>query len=122
MKVIKDNIVGLFKFMVLLCRTFMPHKQRERVQDTRSPEAEDISGKYEALVGPSEPLVPTETVFCPKCHVVAAQIRRTSRGTEIIQHGRVLVTVSGTRTVTKEGRTVTGFPIQCPHGHTVVIE
>ena len=124
MKVIRNNIVGLFRFIALLFSVFILPSRRIGWEEVgHSLETPDEYEKYKALVGgPSEPLVPTETVFCPKCHVAVTQVRHTVQGTEIIQHGKVLVTVGGNVTITKNGQEMKGLPMRCPNGHIVRIE
>ena len=114
-------------FLKLLFRTFvLPSRKRDWKQEdyaTKATETAEITEKYKTLVGgPSEPLSPAETKFCPRCHVAVAQLRRTNRGTEIIQHGKVLVTVGNNVLTTKDGKEMRGFPLRCPNGHTVGIE
>jgi len=171
MKIIKDNAVGLFRFLGLLFSLFIlpsrtqrseiahekssithvgeatdnnrcPHckqdhncdycddwhycncgywwKAREGriVKDSYEGHEQD---KYESIVGPSVPLIPTETVFCPKCHVLVAQVRHTKHGTEIIQNSKVLV-IAGSNVTIQDGKEIKGFPIRCPNGHIVRIE
>jgi len=120
MKGIKRNIVGLFRFIILLFSLFrpVPRPNKPRVEWDK-PQDQD---KYAALIGPSQPLIVGKTVFCPKCHVPVAQVRHTKHGTEIIQNGRVLVTVGSNVMIGKDDKKTTGFPIQCPNGHTVRIE
>ena len=118
MKAIKRNIVGLFRFTVLLFSLFIPAPRpgKPRLETLR-----EEGDKYEAIIGPSEPLTVAETKFCPRCHVPVAQVSHTKRGTEIIQNGRVLITVGSNVMIGKDGKETTGFPIQCPNGHTVRI-
>lgn len=128
MKVIRDNIVGLFRFVILLFSVFLLPTRKRDLRQRDSPETPSEEGTserkiYETLLGsPSEPLLPAETKFCPICHFLVARVRHTKRGTEIIQHGKVLVTVGGNVTIAKDGKRITGFPIKCPNGHTVRIE
>jgi len=117
MGLIKENIVGLFRFICLLFSSFV-FTSRRRDRET---EGRGVQGKYEALIGPSEPLVPTEIKFCPRCHTPVAQVRRTKEGMQIIRQGKLLVTV-GNVTITKDGQAMRGFPLRCPNGHTVRIE
>lgn len=119
MKAIKRNIAGLFRFIGLLFSLFIPAPRPNAPRPETLREEED---KYEAIIGPSEPLTVVETRFCPKCHQPVCQVRRTKQGVEIIQNGRVLVTVGGNIMISKNGKRETGFPIRCPDGHTVRIE
>lgn len=123
MRIIIENIVGLFRFIGLLFSVLiLPSKSRSREGIDYRPEI-DNPDKYEALLGqPSGPLCPIETKFCPRCHVALCQVSRTKQGIQIIQHGKVLVTVGGNVTVTRDGRETTGFPVKCPSGHIVRIE
>lgn len=173
MRVVRDNIVGLFRFVGLLSSVIMFPLRKRGAQRSRGLEATRIhigevtdnkqcphcnqmhtcdycddwhycdcgywwktreneivkdfyedpkQDKYKSIIGsPSEPLIPTETKFCPKCHVPVAQVRHTKRGTEIIQHGKVLVTV-GSNVIIQNGKRIKGFPFECPNGHTVRIE
>jgi len=118
MKAIKRNIVGLFRFMGLLFLMLIPVPRRTKPRRESLREERD---KYEAIIGPSEPLTVAETKFCPRCHVPVAQVRHTKQGTEIIQNGRVLVTVGSNVMIGKDGKETMGFPIRCPNGHTVRI-
>ena len=118
MKAIKRNIVGLFRFTSLLFSLFIPRRSKPRIEPLR----DEKGDKYAGIIGPSKPLIPTETKFCPQCHVPVAQVRRTKRGTEIIQNGKVLITVGANVIVGKDGKKKTGFTIRCPSGHTVRIE
>ncbi len=112
MKAIRENIVGLIRFIGLLCSMFIAVIRPKLTND---------SDKYRAILGhDSEPLAPTETIFCPKCHVGAGQVRRTKQGTEIIQNGKVPITV-GSNVIIEDGKKMRGFPISCPNGHTVRI-
>lgn len=117
MGLIKENIVGLFRFICLLLSSFVFRPSRR----DRETEGRGVRGKYEALIGPSEPLVPTEIKFCPRCHAPVAQVRRTKEGMQIIRQGKLLVTV-GNVTITKDGQAMRGFPLRCLNGHTVRIE
>lgn len=117
MKAIKRNIVGLFRFIGLLFSLFIPAPKPGKPR-TESLRVEQ--DKYEAIIGPSKPLIPTGTKFCPQCHVPVAQVRHTKRGTEIIQNGKVLVTVGSNVTI-QDGKETRGFPITCPNGHKVRI-
>lgn len=116
MKAISENMVGLFRFIGVLFSVFiLPRKQ---VLET--PDEQD---KYQEILGqPTVPLIPTEAKFCPECHALVCQIRRTKRGTQIIQSGRVLITAGSITTVKKDGKETRGFPMRCPNGHTVRIE
>jgi len=122
MGLIKENIVGLIKFLPILLGLLLPFRQHTRVAEVPVPLHTRESTKYDALVGPSEPLVPTEPLFCPQCHVLVAHLRRTRRGIEIIQNNRVLVTVGGNIIVERGGKTRTGFPLNCPNGHLVEVQ
>lgn len=116
MKAIKRNIVGLLRFIGILFSVFiLPRKPEKEVE---TPDEQD---KYESMIGPSKPLIPIETKFCPKCHRPVAQIRHTKQGTEIIQNGKVLVMVGNVTTKVGDKETK-GFPIRCPNGHIVRIE
>lgn len=118
MKAIKRNIVGLLKFTGLLFLMIIPVSRTSKPR-IETPQKRD---KYEAIIGPSEPLPVAETKFCPQCHVAVAQVRHTKRGTEIIQNGRILATVGSNVIVGKGGKDKGGFPIRCPNGHTVRVE
>ncbi|MBA7676953.1 hypothetical protein ES703_85199 [subsurface metagenome] len=118
MKAIKRNIVGLLRFIGLLFPLFLPAPRPSKPR-IETPQKWD---KYVGIIGPSEPLTVAETKFCPKCHQPVCQVRRTKQGVEIIQNGRVLVTVGSNIMISKNGKKETGFPIRCPNGHTVRIE
>ncbi len=119
MKVIIENIVGLYRFIALLLSFFVPTPKHDRQGVKRL--VKEHEDKYVGIIGPSEPLIPTETKFCPKCHAAVAQVCHSERGTEIIQHGKVLITVGSIMT-TQGGKKLRGFPFRCPNGHTVRIE
>lgn len=150
MKAIKRNIVGLFKFICLLFCFSLPAPRRTpkthqglydlarleahwaRVALLRAsllaslprsgPTLREEGDKYAGVIGPSVPLIPAETKFCPQCHIAVAQVRYTKRGTEIIQNGKVLLTVGGNVIISATGKESTGFPIRCSNGHIMVIE
>lgn len=124
MKAIIRNMVGLFRFMGLLFLLIIPVPRTAKPR-TKTPQEWDKprdQDKYEAIIGPSKPLIPTETVFCPKCHALVCLLSRTREGIQIIQNGKVLVTVGGNIITTVDGKETKGFPIRCPNGHTVRIE
>ncbi len=127
MRVIRENLVGLFKFLFILLGILFPFRlKRERPSQTRyrkeTSREEPVNHKYASFIGPSEPLIPTEPCFCPKCHVLVASLRRTKEGIKIIQNNRVLVTVGGNFTTSEGGKVRTGFPMKCPNGHTVEVQ
>ena len=62
----------------------------------------------------SVPLLPAIPHFCSVCHMLVANTRKTDRGMQIIQNGKVLVTIKGKET--------SDFPISCPNGHKVVLK
>lgn len=120
---IRENIVGLFKFIGLLCSMLIPVKRSSKPTTVYPQESKGLSDKYKAILGhDSVPLTPIETKFCPKCHVATAQLRRTKRGTEIIRNGRTIITVGSNVVIGKDGKEKRGFPIKCPNGHVVRIE
>jgi len=110
---VRENVVGLFRFAGLLFSLFIPAPNPNKTRKE--------GDKYSAIIGPSVPLIPTEPKFCPRCHALVAQVRHTRQGTEIIQRGRVLVTV-GSNVTMQDGKEVKGFPIRCPNGHQVRVE
>jgi len=116
---VRENMVGLFRFIILLFLLLLPvpRGSKRRIETLRDKD----SAKYEGIIGPNIPLIPTEPKFCPKCHALVAQVRHAKDGTEIVQRGRVLVTV-GSNVTMQGGKEVKGFPIRCPNGHTVRIE
>ena len=120
MRAIKNNLIGLANFLCLFARVFLvPHRQQKKPPLRES--VED-STKYASLVGLSvEVISGVEPVFCPKCHVLAAQIRQTNQGTEIILNGKRVITIGGNIIIGKNGKKQTGFPVRCPNGHTVTI-
>jgi len=123
MRAIKRNIVGLLKFSGLLFTLILPRRPEKLQEGQGKGESQQEQDKYMNIIKqPSVPLIPTETVFCPKCHVPVAQVRHTKQGTEIIQNGKVLITVGANIIAGKGGREAKGFPIRCPNGHTVRIE
>lgn len=120
MKVIRENLVGLFRFTGALSALIVPHRSPRR--RAKKPGRQEHS-KYDRLIGPSVKLIaPDESKFCPKCHVLVAQLRHTDKGTQIIQDGRVRLTFAGNITRGKDRREERGFPITCPNGHRVRIE
>lgn len=52
------------------------------------------------------------TIFCPKCHKPAVQIRRTEEKVELRQNGRVLLSLSA------QSRCNT-ISVKCPSGHAI---
>lgn len=122
MKVIRDNILGFLKFVWLLCSMFVPIRMSLRPVAVCE-ETDNKETKYRNIVGhKSEPLIaPSETKFCPKCHVAVAQLRRTKDGIQIVRNGVALVTF-GSNLIIQNGKEVRGFPINCPNGHVVRIE
>ena len=56
-----------------------------------------------------------ENIFCPKCHKMAAQIRRNEERVELRQNGKVLLALSSKST----GNTIS---VKCKSGHSVRVE
>jgi hypothetical protein len=54
-------------------------------------------------------------IFCPKCHKPAAQIKRTEEKVEVLQNGKVLLSLSAQSRGVKIGT-------KCPDGHHVDVE
>lgn len=124
MRAIERNIVGLFKLSGLLFTLILPRRP-ERLQERQDKrrESQHEQDKYMSIIKqPSVPLIPTEAKFCPTCHRLVCQLRQTKRGTQIIQNGKVLVTVGVNIITTVDGKEEKGFPIRCPNGHIVRIE
>jgi len=123
---VKENLIGLLSFLPILLGLFLPFKSKPIEPQFKMPESpgqlNSKDSKYDALIGPSEPLLPTEPVFCPKCHVLAANIRRTKEGIQIVQNNKALVTIGANVIIRRAGKAKTGFPIRCPNGHTVEVQ
>lgn len=115
---IRENIVGLLRFGLVLVGLVMPYKQ----PSMPAYEHPDTKGKYDGLIGPTEPLVAGEPLFCPKCHIFVARIGHTEKGTQIVRNNKVLMTVGDNITIGVDGKAVKGFPIRCPNGHVVGVE
>lgn len=56
-----------------------------------------------------------ESVFCPKCHKLVAQKRVTEERVELVQNGKVLLSLSKQSHGNKIG-------VKCPSGHNVKVE
>jgi len=52
---------------------------------------------------------------CPKCHKLTAEIRNTEERVELVQEGKVLLSLSSKST----GNTIN---VKCPSGHSVKVE
>jgi len=119
MRAIKENIVGLVRFIGLLLLVFIPHPSAVR----RIPkETEQEWDKYGNIIGhASEPLIPTESYFCPVCHVFVAHLRRDGDKVQIIENNKVVLTTANIVVVGKSGKEIKGLPISCPNGHSVRI-
>lgn len=117
-------MISLFRFILILIGLIIPYKRETRV--TQMPVNnehfdEGYDNKYNSMIGLNIPLIPTEPLFCPICHVLVAKLRRTKDGVQIIKGNTVLVTVGGNVTVTHDGRVSKGFPIRCSNGHIVEV-
>lgn len=55
------------------------------------------------------------TIFCPKCHKLAAELIKSEERVELRQNGRVLLALSAKST----GNTIS---VKCPSGHSVKVE
>lgn len=56
-----------------------------------------------------------KNIFCPKCHKLAAQIRKNGERVELVQKGRVLLALSAKSSGNRIG-------VRCPSGHNVKVE
>ena len=56
-----------------------------------------------------------KTVFCPKCHKLAAEIVRNEERVELRQNGKVLLALS----TKSSGNTIS---VKCASGHSVKVE
>ena len=76
--------------------------------------------KYDKLTDSKvEALEEFRPLFCPQCHKLVAQTRKTSHGTEIQQHGKSIISSGNTFVI--KGKKQEGFPISCPDGHRVIV-
>lgn len=55
------------------------------------------------------------SIFCPKCHKLTAQIIRNEDGVKVIQNGKVLLSLG-------KGSSGNSLAVSCPSGHRVKVE
>ena len=54
-------------------------------------------------------------IFCPKCHKLTTEIRNTGERIELVQNGKVLLSLSAKST----GNSIS---VKCASGHSVKVE
>lgn len=117
MRTIKENILGLLRFIMLLCKILpVPQKKYQRLGNVNR----KTGAQGPVPEGPVV-LAPEKGVFCPKCHVFVGHTRLTNNGTQLIQNGKVIITFGNTSYVDGGGKEVSGLAMSCPNGHKVVM-